>query len=119
MALSRKCCSAEASDKTAYKHIWRLWGKFYSIGKLHGLMRKNHLFPAVLLPQRLIFAVSGWLSTPPSGVFADPLRAVGVFGVILLSPSFYSAKVVAVTPELWHVSAIRKVIWPNEPALLP
>jgi hypothetical protein len=33
MALNQKCCSAEVSYETAYKHMWRHWGNIYCFGE--------------------------------------------------------------------------------------
>jgi hypothetical protein len=86
--------------------MWRLWGKFYSNGKLHGLMRKFRRFPRLYLIPMAFSCVLSLLSTPQLAVSGGPLRAGAAIFLILFQPSHYSAKGVAVKPDLWHGTAI-------------
>ena len=92
---------------TAYKHIWRLWGKFYSIGKLAGLMRRNHPFRLVASCPLAFSGVLCWLSRQRLAVSGDQLRVEAGFSLILSRSFYHSAKGVAVWPDLWHGTAIR------------
>jgi hypothetical protein len=62
--------------------MWRLWGKFYSFGKLKGLMKRFRPGRRFSQWQVPVFAVSSWLSRPLPAVSGGLLPVGGGFPLI-------------------------------------
>jgi hypothetical protein len=87
--------------------MWRLWGKVYSIGNFHRLMRSFHQDLAVGPFQTAFSGVLCWLSKPRPAVSDGLLRAGGGTFLIPCLSYRHFAKGVAVWPDLWHGTANR------------